>query len=244
MRPAIYLEQKSIIHRLDPRTKVALIASTATTSILLDSPLLLGVLWLITALLLLLSKNIRTLIFLTVMLAYLWGFTAGLLFLIGANGEASLHSLKFFLKAGAIVNTGLLLAFTTPTNILFNSLEKLKMPRPIILMLILTYRFIPIFMQAAMDALDSLRMRGVSLKVGSFIREPGLFSRGIAIPLTMSMVRSSRDLAAALEARAYGNPGKRTSFKEVKFCAADWLFISGFLAFPCALLILGWLSYL
>ena len=240
LRGIPYNSKKSVIHKLDPRTKIILIPITVVTVSLLNNYLYLSLFCLTVALFLALSNNIRPLSFLATLCFFGWCFTLIILYLMGCYQEWVISSSKFFFRVFAIACAGLSLAFTTTTNVLFRGMEELKIPRPLILMLVLTYRFIRVLTGISKDVVDALKVRGVQLTISNFLKQPNLFSRGIVIPLIISIVKFSRDTIAALEARAYGNPVRRTSFREIKFHVIDILFICIFLGFSISLLLLEW----
>lgn len=229
-------DKKSLIHNLDPRTKMVLLAITVATSLLLDDLPPLFLLCFVASFFI--RNNLRVLIYLVAMIVSAWVLTVLLLFLIGAESSNAFYSLRFFLRFLAISNMGLSLALTTSANALFRGLEKMRVPHSIILMLTLTFRFIFIFNEACKNALYSLKSRGIQLKFSTIVKELSLVLRGITIPLTICMIKTSRDLVSALETRAYGS-FTRTSFRDLSFRRIDLLFIVGFLAFACFLVIFG-----
>lgn len=256
-----FIPKKSIIHHLDPRTKIIWVffylimafAAVGFYSLLL----VFGLLFLF----LLLSKTnffelfsaIRPLIFLIVFTAflnifYIQGghvFYSFYFFQITSRGVASAFAIM--VRLFCLVSASSLLTLVTSLDDLVFALEKMmgplkkiKLPvSEISLMIMITLRFIPAFSQELQNITDAQKSRGARFDQGNlFKRIKSYFP--LILPLFMSAFKKAFELTEAIESRAYSAKITRGHFKNLSFSFNDLL---AFIFLPVIFFSVIWLDF-
>jgi energy-coupling factor transport system permease protein len=230
-------EEDSLVHRLDPRTKMGLLLGVTLLSIYMDNIILLLTLETLLIFLAVISRTFRSMIrFL--LLFFTFGIIAVvILALITGNLNYSLISFSpFFARFGVMVTAGLLFAFTTSPNNLAQALEKMRFPAPLSFTLTITLRYIPTLAREAGAIMNALKLRGINLSAWDIIRRPSYLYRGMIIPLLIRTLKLSDEIAIAAESRGFNGGEGRTSLNTLKIGANDFAFaffmvLSGFTLF-------------
>jgi energy-coupling factor transport system permease protein len=124
-----------------------------------------------------------------------------------------------FVLLGRIVASliiALVVVMTTHPSDLFTSLAKLKMPYTLNFMLAMTLQLIPVFQREfgiIMSAQKSRGMKGTgfSAVLPSFV------------PVFVGAIERVQQLSISLESRGFGSNGFKTSYRQVKVRAYDWV---------------------
>ena len=243
-----HLPTGSVIHRLDPRTR--LVSGALLVLAITFAPGLLGLGLAVVAVLAALRlaripllyalEGLRPPLPFIIILALLQLFLApqgetavwfawGPVHLTGAGMEqAALLVLRFV----ALVSTISLLSFCTATTEIVRGLSALLAPlgrlglpvHDFILMVQVTLRFLPLLAREAERIAKSQAARGADWGTG----RGGLLRRTrqalpLLIPLFLTSLRRAENLAVAMEARGYRGGGQeaRSSMVELRFRAAD-----------------------
>ena len=133
---------------------------------------------------------------------------------------------------------------TTPTDIAdgiekaFRPLNKIGVPiHEIAMMLTIALRFIPVLMEETDKIMRAQKARGADFESGSLIqRAKGLVP--IFIPLIVSSVKRSMDLAMAMEARCYHGGQGRTKMKPLVYGRRDRIAYVVLLVYSIGMLVL------
>lgn len=230
-------EEDSLVHRLDPRTKMGLLLGVTLLSVYMGNIILLLTLETLLLILAVISRTFRSM-----MRFLLIFFTFGIiavvvLALITGNLNYSLISFSpFFARFGVMVTAGLLFAFTTSPNNLAQALEKMHFPAPLSFTLTITLRYIPTLAREAGAIMNALKLRGINLSAWDIIRRPSYFYRGMIIPLLIRTLKLSDEIAIAAESRGFNGGEGRTSLNTLKIGANDlefafFMVLSGFTLF-------------
>ncbi|NYB52114.1 MAG: energy-coupling factor transporter transmembrane protein EcfT [Methanobacteriaceae archaeon] len=218
-------EVDSMVHRLDPRTKMGLLLGVTLLSVYMENIILLLTLEILLLLLAIISRTFRSMIrFL--LLFFIFGLIAVVaLALITGNFNYSLVSFSpFFARFGVMITAGLLFALTTSPNNLAQALEKMRFPPALSFTLTITLRYIPTLAREAAAIMNALKLRGINLTAWDIIRRPSYFYRGIIIPLLIRTLKLSDEIAIAAESRGFKGGEGRSSLKTLKIGANDLLF--------------------
>jgi energy-coupling factor transport system permease protein len=240
-----YRPGDSIIHRLDPRIKLALVlVMVLFVALAVNSKLYLLWLILFSGLFLLskiplqfLLKSLRSFIFFFIFIFLLQMFLTSEsfgtyfyfgYFQIGWDGVLSglVYSLRLLLfMSGAIF----LSLSTSPMELLdgilklFGPLKKLKLPvEEFSLMSMISIRFIPLLLEEGVNLKKAQMARGADFEGNLVQRVKKTFP--LLIPLFISSFRKADDLALALEARGFQSGEKRSSYLSLKFKKEDYIF--------------------
>lgn len=104
------------------------------------------------------------------------------------------------------------------------ALEQIHVPYSISFTFTTAVRLVPTMAIDAQTVVDAQRSRGLELDKGNFMKRIRNYIP-ILIPLIISAIRRSVELAEALESRAFGATAKRTPIVTLKMRMADYLVI-------------------
>lgn len=236
-----YYNQDSLVHQLDCRTKLAgtllfIIAIFLVNRPVVYIPCLLYILILYKvaripwsyalkglkgfALLLLFTFVFRSIITDGREILTVWIFTV--------TYEGVLKAISLMARIMLMVLSASLLAYTTtPTQMASGLekslffLEKVHVPiREMSMMVSIAFRFIPVFIEEVNIIMDAQASRGVDFHSGSIFRRMGKVMP-LVIPLFVSAIRRSADLAMAMEARGYSEASERTKYRPLRYTSND-----------------------
>ncbi|CUX28659.1 energy-coupling factor transporter transmembrane component T family protein [Clostridium sp. C105KSO13] len=218
-----YYAGNSVIHELDPRTKLMGALVYIITLFLVKNPwwyilCLAAVLILYRLAQVPLSYFLKGLKGIIILLLFTFIFrliaTPGTLLyhwgIISVTEEGVIKAIGMTLRIALMIVGASLLSYTSTPRELADGLEKSlsfleKIHIPIQDMAVITmiaFRFIPIMIEELNVLMDAQAARGAEFKKCSFVKKcKNLFS--ILIPLFLSTVRRASDLAMAMEARGY-----------------------------------------
>jgi energy-coupling factor transport system permease protein len=211
----------SPIHKLDPRTKFLLIVGFFTTALMFTNIFVLLVVIVFQVPVVLLAKTVRR---------WLQSMRGGLLyaaFIFIANlifGTPFIQSIAFGVRFLGVVSAFSLFFMTTSADDLGLALEKIHAPYAIAFTFTTAVRLVPTMAIDAQTVVDAQRSRGLELDKGNFMKRIRNYVP-ILIPLIISAIRRSVELAEALEARGFGATEKRTSLVTLKMHLADYVVI-------------------
>ncbi|MEM1994722.1 MAG: energy-coupling factor transporter transmembrane component T [Nitrososphaerales archaeon] len=203
----IFRRGDSPIHILDPRIKllisIELFALSLISSTLIHIGISLAAIFTIAALAKILKRVYRTLMFSA-------GFSV-LIFVINfLVGYSIITSFVLAVRFVAIVGSTSLFFLTTSPDELEYVLRWFKVPQDVVFAFVTAVRFVPVLMLDAIQIMDAQKSRGLELEKGNFINRIRKLAP-ILIPLVVTAVIRSSELAEAMEARAYGAVKKPTS---------------------------------
>lgn len=235
----------SILHKLDPRTKIILLFALMILIFAADGIFSYTFLIFFTAAIIFLSK-IPPLTVLKSIKPLIWIILFTLLIhFVSHDGEILL---KFFIfkitdegiKFGIFISLRLilliifssLLTFTTSPIQLTDAMEKILSPlskfgvpsHEIAMMMTIALRFIPTLIEETEKIIKAQKSRGVNFESGNIFKRMKNFVP-ILVPLFLSSFRRADELAMAMEARCYRGGEGRTHMRELKFCRRDFLAI-------------------
>ncbi len=249
-----YYPADSVIHKLDPRTKLFATMIYIVALFLFDSlpgflfvTLCLGtVIYLSKVPLSFMLKGLRAIVIILML--------AGLFNLFLTPGEELVSFWKLTItKEGLknavlmttrmvylIMGTSLMTLTTTPNQLTdgmetaMKPLSKLKVPvHEIAMMMSIALRFIPILVEETDKIMKAQMARGADFESGGLIKRAKSMIP-LLVPLFVSAFRRANDLALAMEARCYNGGEGRTKMKPLKYAARDrisylllWLFLAG-----------------
>jgi energy-coupling factor transport system permease protein len=237
-----YIPADSVLHRMDPRSKLVLIFLFVCVVFLANNALTYGTLLVYTIIMLSLSKisirfimsGLKPVLWLVVFTFLLHLFLTkegNLLFQWGwievyeeGIKQGLFISLRFFLL---ILMTSLLTLTTTPIEItdgleeLLGPLKKVKFPvHELALMMSISLRFIPTLMQETDKIMKAQSARGVDF-TGGPVKDRVKAIIPLLIPLFISSFKRAEELAIAMEARGYRGGEGRTKYRQLSWGARD-----------------------
>ncbi|MBQ9468870.1 MAG: energy-coupling factor transporter transmembrane protein EcfT [Clostridia bacterium] len=243
----------SLLHRLDPRTKILCSILLIVAVFLAKSALAYGVLILLTAALIIISqipagtvfKALKPLIVIIIITAFFNMFFTGgeeenvladfrIWFLHPViRVEGIVSAVKMALRIVLLIlQTSVVLTYTTSPIDMTDGIERLLSPLAKIrvpvhtfaMMMSLALRFIPTLIEETDKIISAQKSRGADFSSGNVIRRVKALVP-VLIPLLLSSFRRADDLALAMECRCYRGGTGRTRMKIMKMTAKDFLFI-------------------
>ncbi len=110
---------------------------------------------------------------------------------------------------------------TTSPDHLGLALEQSHVPYEFCFAFTTAVRFVPVLAEEAQTIMDAQKARGLELERGNFMKRIRNYIP-ILIPLIVSAIRRSLELAEAMESRAWGATEKRTNLYVLKMKKADY----------------------
>jgi len=109
---------------------------------------------------------------------------------------------------------------TTSPDHLGLALEQTHVPYEFVFAFTTAVRFVPVLAEEAETIMDAQKARGLELEKGGFLKRIRNYIP-ILIPLIVSAIRRSLELAEAMESRAWGATKKRTNLYVLKMHKGD-----------------------
>ncbi|MGQ9688408.1 MAG: energy-coupling factor transporter transmembrane component T family protein [Desulfobaccales bacterium] len=221
----------TVVHRLDPRTKLALLVAAFIMAILPERPLVAGMAAGLVVVHLALARalgEVRRVRWLLVAIflfsVTVWSFLAhGPTLLFGRVSHESLaFGVATFLKLGAMMLAGLVLLATSRVEELFLGLTRLRLPYPVAFAFALALRWVPEVYDTALRVKEAQEVRGLGPQKG------GLLARlrhylPLLVPIFLLTLRRTQTMSWALEARGFQARPERTYLRELRMAPRDWL---------------------
>ena len=239
-----YFPGQSVIHRLDPRTKlvmlvvyiVALFLAESWVSYGLMLVFLVTVIWLSTIPLKSILRGMKPLVMILI-------FTGVLNLFFTQEGEVIFHFWILTVTTGGLTRavmmmsrilmliTGtFLLTYTTSPIALTDGLESLMKPlnkigvpvHELSMMMCIALRFIPTLIEETDKIMSAQKARGADFETGSLMERARALIP-ILVPLFISAFRRADELATAMECRCYQGGEGRTKMKLLHYHREDFL---------------------
>ncbi len=230
----------SPIHRLDPRAKFFYVIVMFVIAVVFSELLPLIVLFLIQMPFVFTAgvqrewiRSLRGALFLAVMI-FAFNFIFGYL---SPGGITGIHppidslseylmllerSLAMALRFIVLVESFSVFFLTTSPDHLGLALEQSHVPYEFCFAFTTAVRFVPVLAEEAQTIMDAQKARGLELERGNFIKRIRNYIP-ILIPLIVSAIRRSLELAEAMESRAWGATKKRTNLYVLRLKKPDYV---------------------
>ncbi len=239
-----YYPAKSILHSLDPRTKLV-----ATLLYLISLFLFDGFVGYIVATIFLVSiikmskvpfsfivkglKPVIMLLMITVLFNLFLTKSGEVLFsfwILTVTAGGLRTAVFMALRLVYLILGSSLMTFTTTPNELTDGIEELLRPlrkihvpvHEIAMMMSIALRFIPILLEETDKIMKAQIARGADFESGNIIQRAKSMIP-ILVPLFVSAFRRANDLAMAMEARCYNGGEGRTKMKPLHYEQRDWI---------------------
>lgn len=259
-----YFPGNSVIHRLDPRTKLIVLVVYMVTLFVASGWVSYGVLLLFLLTVIKISaipgksivRGMKPLVMILVFTGVLnlffnkdgrvlvdfWGITIT----TGGAERAAFMLVRILM----LVTATFLLTYTTSPISLTDGLESLMNPLKVIkvpvhelsMMMCIALRFIPTLIEETDKIMSAQKARGADFESGKLMeRAKSLIP--ILVPLFISAFRRADELATAMECRCYHGGEGRTALRVLRYKAADWLVLAAFLALTAGIIVLKKLGF-
>jgi energy-coupling factor transport system permease protein len=217
----------SPIHNLDPRVKFIYVCAVFVAAILFGEILPLLVLLLMQIPFVLLAgvkkewlRSLRGAAFLAIIIFFtnfIFSFISADYVILASNVEwAASMTLRFVV----LVESFSVFFLTTSPDHLGLALELTRVPYEFAFAFTTAVRFVPVLAEEAQTIMDAQKARGLELEKGNFMKRIRNYIP-VLIPLIVSAIRRSLELAEAMESRAWGATKKRTNLYALKLHRGD-----------------------
>lgn len=253
-----YFPGNSVIHRLDPRTKLIFLVAYIVFLFLASGWIAYGIL-----LVFLIScigvsrippksfvKGMKPLIFILLFTAVLnIFFSGGETVLIPGTSitlEGVIRALFMTLRIVMLITCSFLLTYTTSPIALTDGLEALLSPLKVIkvpvhelsMMMCIALRFIPTLIEETDKIMSAQKARGADFESGKLMeRVKALIP--ILVPLFISAFRRADELATAMECRCYHGGEGRTKMKLLRYKRFDLIAFAVAVLLGVTVIVLG-----
>jgi energy-coupling factor transport system permease protein len=218
----------SPIHNLDPRIKFIYVCAVFVAAILFGEILPLIALFLMSIPFVLLAgvkkewlRSLRGAAFLAAFIFLVniasSFFTSGYVLTAVAVETAAAMTLRFVV----LVESFSVFFLTTSPDHLGLALEQSRVPYEFAFAFTTAVRFVPVLAEEAQTIMDAQKARGLELEKGGFLKRIRNYVP-VLIPLIVSAIRRSLELAEAMESRAWGATKKRTNLYALKLHRGDF----------------------
>lgn len=242
-----YYPVDSLVHRLDPRTKILMTVGFVVAVFLVTT--LWGYLVVLAFLALAIKASglplklmlrsirpLRILLIFTFVLNLFFGAGGRELFawsFVVIREEGLNNALHFSLRLIFLVVGSSILTLTTAPVTLTDGIEKLASPlkrigfpaHEMAMMMTIALRFIPTLTEEADKIMKAQTARGADFASGN-LKQRATAMIPLLVPLFVSAFRRAGDLAMAMEARCYHGGEGRTRLHVLRFTMADFLALS------------------
>ena len=234
---------KSIIHRLDPRTKLVLLVVYIVALFLAVSWISYGVMFVFLSVCIAISRvkikafirGLKPLIFILFFTAFLnIFFTAGETVLVSfwritITLEGLTRAFFMLMRILMLVTGTFLLTYTTSPISLTDGLESLLSPlkkihipvHELSMMMCIALRFIPTLIEETDKIMSAQKARGVDFESGNLMQRVRALIP-ILVPLFICAFRRADELATAMECRCYHGGAGRTKMKLLSYKFLDF----------------------
>lgn len=242
-----YIPGKSLVHRLDVRTKIWGFITLLTLGFIFPHPLytaIVGVLSFLLALYIPLPMKriwalLRPLLPIFAIIVVITGFSYGtdafvspyaqkvLFYAFPASrlpftSGGLLYGLNLLLRIFIMVITSSILTLTTPLEDFLQVLGKLRVPYEFSFIITTGIRFVPTMEAKASMVMDAQRARGARLETGGMISRIRAYVP-VMVPLLVNAIRMSENMALAMLNRGFGATRKWTYLREISLEGKDYL---------------------
>ena len=238
-----YFPGDTVVHRLDPRTKLLMVVVYIVALFLAKWWVSYGVMlaFLVTAVMLshikpkALFRGLKPLIVIMVFTAlinlfYSDGEVLVKFWIFRITREGIVQAAFLVLRIMMLVTGTFLLTYTTSPIALTDGMESLLSPlkklhfpvHELSMMMSIALRFIPTLIEETDKIMSAQKARGADFETGNlFQRARALLP--LLVPLFVSAFRRADELAVAMECRCYHGDEGRTRMKQLTWCTRDTL---------------------
>jgi len=221
----------SPIHNLDPRIKFLYVCAIFVAALIFWQLLPLIVLFLMQVPFVIIAgvrrewlRSMRGAAFLAIVI-----FLTNFIFsFIGASYRVTPENVEgataLTLRFVVLVESFSVFFLTTSPDHLGLALEQTHVPYEFVFAFTTAVRFVPVLADEAQTIMDAQKARGLELERGNFLKRIRNYIP-ILIPLIVSAIRRSLELAEAMESRAWGATKNRTNLYVLRMHKGDFILI-------------------
>ena len=254
-----YFPGKTVVHRLDPRTKLILVIVYIVALFSAKWFVTYGVMLLTLCGIIAASKinpkvilrSLKPLLFIIVLtgilnLFYTQGEPLVKIWVLTITKEGVYNAVFMVLRISMLIAGTFMLTYTTSPialtdglELLMNPLKKIKVPvHELSMMMCIALRFIPTLIEETDKIMSAQKARGADFETGSLLQRAKALIP-ILVPLFISSFRRADELAVAMECRCYHGGDGRTRMKQLRYSTMDYVALIGGLVLLAVVIIVA-----
>ncbi|MGI5963724.1 MAG: energy-coupling factor transporter transmembrane component T family protein [Lawsonibacter sp.] len=259
-----YFPGHSLVHRLDPRTKLIAVTLYIIALFLAQYFYTYAIMFVLLGLSISISKvplkailrGLKPILFIAIFTAVLNLFyTPGTHVLVQfwiftITWEGVLNAFFMVVRIMMLIAGTFLLTYTTSPILLTDGLESLLNPlkrihvpvHELSMMMSIALRFIPTLIEETDKIMSAQRARGADFESGNLVQRAKALIP-LLVPLFISAFRRADELAVAMECRCYHGGEGRTRLRQLRYQAIDYATLVFFLVVTVLVGVLGWLGF-
>ncbi len=222
----------SPIHNLDPRMKFIYVIAIFIAAILMGSIISLLSLFLLQIPFVLLARvqkqwlrSLRGAMFLASFIFIVNIVSSFITNNYSLTAVAVETAVSMTLRFVVLVESFSVFFLTTSPDHLGLALEQSRVPYEFAFAFTTAVRFVPVLAEEAQTIMDAQKARGLELEKGNFMKRIRNYVP-VLIPLIVSAIRRSLELAEAMESRAWGATKKRSNLYALKLHRGDLVLLA------------------
>ena len=250
-----YFPGDTLIHKLDPRTKLLCVILYIVALFNAKGPLTYGIMIAVLAVCILISRvewkaltrGLKPVYFIVAFTAVMNMFftngtpVADVWLVRHITWEGIIAAVQMVLRIVMLIMGTFLMTYTTSPIALTDGLEhllsplkKLRFPvHELAMMMSIALRFIPTLIEETDKIMSAQKARGADFESGN------IFQRAKAlVPILVPLFRRADELATAMECRCYHGGEGRTALRVLRFRRADWLSLALFVVLTAGVITL------
>ena len=233
MRINLYLDRATLLHRLHPQVKLAILAATFASLYAIDRPSAVAPVAAALGALLVGARalaNVRrfALMFVAVPIAsfimwslfYGYGQSGSAAFVARPRHDAIAYAAGMALKLESFLAASALFLSITRVEEFTEALRGLGMPYRMSFTIAMAFRLVPLFLTSSLSVVAAQRARGLDFSRGNVFARLARYMP-VIVPVFMGALRRADAMAMALEARGFGRESERTKFVRSRFAPRD-----------------------
>lgn len=225
MTLSLYVPAPSPLHRLHPVTKLAGLLAFIAAAFVVDRPLVLAPLAGAVLALLVPAGGLPNVRRLRLMFVLVFAFTVAVwsFFYHGGFGltrAGFLFGLSTAIRLDTFLAAGILFLTTTRVEEVAYALGRLRVPYKVGFTLMLSFRLVPVFFDAALAVVQAQRCRGLEFGRGGLVVRLRRYVP-VIVPVLIGALRRADRMAMALELRGFNSGRPRTTYLRARATGAD-----------------------
>jgi energy-coupling factor transport system permease protein len=254
-----YFPGDTIVHRLDPRTKILLVMIYIIALFVAKSFVSYAVMLVVLILMIstakislkVILKGIKPLIFVILLTAilnvfYTQGEVIAQFWIFKITKEGIINAAFMALRIVMLITGTFMLTYTTSPIMLtggieqlLNPLKKLKVPvHELAMMMSMALRLIPTLIEETDKIMSAQKARGAEFDTGNIVQKAKALLP-VLVPLFISAFRRADELAIAMESRCYHGGEGRTRLTELRMSRADVILLICGCILLCGIIVLA-----
>jgi energy-coupling factor transport system permease protein len=249
---SLYVDKDTLLHRLDPRTKLALVTALFIIAYIFSHPAIVVAPLIVAFITLAYAGGLRNLrrVWFVVVALFVVSLVVWPSFVPAAGpvildvGPLYITMREFLIALGrseriaAFIIGGLVFVTTTSNEEIVRGMHRLGIPYAFCFAVGTALRLFPTFLDAAGTVRQAQEARGLDLSASNPIERMRRFIP-LLIPVLMTAFRDIHTQSMALEARGFDTRRERTFYKDDQFMTIDWIMVILTVIIVCAAIILA-----